>query len=105
MCMISWTRSARKQKRARAGDRAGALRCLERAEAAAGGRAHPYTYRIALERATLLLQPGKVIDAATRSAQASQARDLALEIAERSRAHDVLIHHRMALLLAAEATF
>jgi CHAT domain-containing protein/tetratricopeptide (TPR) repeat protein len=82
------------QALARSGAGPAALRCLAEAEEAAGGGSHPHAFRIALERAALFLQMD----------QAAEARAIALDIAERSREHEVLIHHRMGLLLAAEST-
>ena len=82
------------QALARSGDGPAALMHLEEAEEVAGGRIHPHAFRIALERAALLLQLG----------HAAEARAIAVDVAERSRAHDVLIHHRMGLLLTAEST-
>ncbi|MGO8950137.1 MAG: CHAT domain-containing protein [Ktedonobacterales bacterium] len=82
------------QALARSGDGPAALKCLKEAEEKAGGRSHPHAFRIALERAALFLQLG----------QAAEAHAIALDVAERSRAHNVLIHQRMGLLLAAEST-
>jgi CHAT domain-containing protein len=82
------------QALARSGAGPAALSCLAEAEEAARGGSHPHAFRIALERARLFLQMD----------QAAQARAIALDIAERSREHEVLIHNRMGLLLAAEST-
>jgi CHAT domain-containing protein/tetratricopeptide (TPR) repeat protein len=75
-------------------DTQGALQSLEWAEQAAGAGAHPHTHRIALMRATLLLNLG----------QAREAQAVALAVARQSREREALLHYRMGLLLAAEAT-
>jgi CHAT domain-containing protein len=75
------------------GNQQGALNSLTRAEAAAGTRARFLRFRIAIMRATLLLGVGRVAEAQT----------IARQVAKESQEREALLHHRMALLLAAEA--